>query len=118
MEVQFLLGAPHSAKASWGLTTPLKIVWGHPKLYAKGDKMKFYYVYILQLSNKKFYIGRSDNLKRRLHEHILGKDKTTKRFLPVRLVTYLAFNSKTKAVKFESYLKTGSGFAFRNKHLV
>ncbi|KKS79142.1 MAG: excinuclease ABC C subunit domain-containing protein [Candidatus Beckwithbacteria bacterium GW2011_GWA2_43_10] len=77
-----------------------------------------YYVYILQLINQKYYIGRSDNLKRRLHEHIMGKEKTTRKFLPVTLITYLAFDSKTKAVKFEKYLKTGSGFAFRNKHLV
>jgi len=42
----------------------------------------------------------------------------TKRFLPCKLVTYLAFNSKKLAIKFERYLKTGSGFAFRNRHLV
>ena len=80
--------------------------------------MKFFYVYILKLSNGDFYIGRSDDLKRRMQEHISGQERTTKKFLPCKLVTYIAFDSKTKAVAFEKYLKTGSGFAFRNRHLV
>ena len=80
--------------------------------------MKFYYVYILKLSNRDFYIGRTDNLKRRLNEHKTGQQRTTKNYLPCRLVTYIAFDSKTLAVKFERYLKTGSGLAFRKRHLV
>lgn len=79
--------------------------------------MSFFYVYLLKLSNGDFYVGRSDNLKRRLSEHQRGEDATTSKFLPVKLVTYLAFANKTNAVKFEKYLKTGSGFAFRNRHL-
>ena len=80
--------------------------------------MKFYYVYILQLVNKEYYVGRSDNLKRRIQEHVSGQERTTKKFLPVKLISYQAFNSRTKACRFENYLKTGSGFAFRNKHLI
>ncbi len=80
--------------------------------------MKYYYVYILKLSNGDYYIGRSDNLKRRMSEHIKGQERTTSNFLPLKLVTYLGFESKTKAVLFEKYLKSGSGFAFRNRHLV
>jgi putative endonuclease len=77
-----------------------------------------YYVYILKLSNENFYIGRADNLKRRIKEHKSGEVNTTKKYLPCKLITYLAFSSKKKAIKFERYLKTGSGFAFRNRHLV
>jgi len=77
-----------------------------------------YYVYILRLSDGNFYIGRTDDLVRRIKEHHFGEVKTTKRYLPCKLVTYLAFSSKNKAIKFEKYLKTGSGFAFRNRHLV
>jgi len=76
-----------------------------------------YYVYILKLSNNKYYIGRSDNLKRRINEHVSGQQRTTKQNLPCKLVSYLAFTSKTTAINFEKYLKTGSGFAFRNRHL-
>ena len=80
--------------------------------------MKFFYVYILKLANGDFYIGRSDDLKRRIQEHVSGQERTTKKFLPCKLVAYLAFDSKTRAVVFEKYLKTGSGLAFRNRHLV
>ena len=79
--------------------------------------MKFYYVYILKLANGDYYIGRSDNLRRRLKEHQTGHDKTTSMFLPCKLVTYLAFEKRITAINFENYLKTGSGFAFRKKHL-
>jgi hypothetical protein len=33
-------------------------------------------------------------------------------------VFYAAFTSKKKALGFETYLKTQSGYAFRNKRLV
>lgn len=77
-----------------------------------------YYVYILRLSNGDYYIGSTGNLEKRCKQHTNGEERTTKKFLPCSLVTYLAFSDKTKALKFEKYLKTGSGFAFRNKRLV
>jgi len=80
--------------------------------------MSFYYVYLLKLSNGDYYVGRSDNLKRRLKEHLSGNQTTTKKFLPCKLITYVAFENKTNAVRFEKYLKTGSGIAFRNKRLI
>jgi len=77
-----------------------------------------YYIYILKLNNGDFYCGRSDNLKRRLNEHVNGQERTTKKYLPCNLITYIAFDNKKKSIEFEKYLKTGSGFAFRNKHLI
>lgn len=63
-------------------------------------------------------MGRTDNLKRRIKEHIIGTERTTKRHLPCKLVSYISFESRNKSFKFEKYLKTGSGFAFRNRHLI
>lgn len=77
-----------------------------------------YYCYILRLSNKKEYIGFSANLKQRIGEHKSGRVFATKKFLPVKLVYYSAFVSKLRALGFEKYLKTASGFAFRRKRLV
>ena len=77
-----------------------------------------YYVYILKLKDGSYYVGYSDNLKQRISEHKKGKVKTTKNLHPLTLVYYSAFVRKEKAIKFERYLKKGSGFAFRNKHLV
>ena len=76
------------------------------------------YVYILKLSNGDCYVGKTDDLERRLKEHTSGYNKTTSRFLPVKLVTYCAFDTLEKADRFEMYLKSGSGIAFRAKHLV
>ena len=77
-----------------------------------------YYVYILKLSNGDFYTGLTNDLERRVKEHQSGKNPSTKNCLPCELVSYVAFESKEKAESLEKYLKTGSGVAFRNKHLV
>lgn len=77
-----------------------------------------YYVYILKLSNDRLYTGFSTNLKNRLKDHIKGKIISTKYMRPLKLVFYAGFISKKKATAFEKYLKTMSGFAFRNKRLI
>ena len=77
-----------------------------------------YYVYILKLSNNDYYVGRTDDLKRRIMEHMSGTERTSKQHLPCELVTYISFESRDRSFKFEKYLKTGSGLAFRNRHLI
>lgn len=77
-----------------------------------------YYAYILLLRDKSFYHGYSDDLKRRVREHQEGLVFSTRNLRPVELVFYAGFSSKEKAIKFEKYLKSSSGFAFRNKHLI
>ena len=77
-----------------------------------------FYTYILQLSDKSYYIGYSSDLKTRIKVHNEGSISSTKNFRPVKLVYYSAFTSQKKATKFEKYLKTASGFAFRNKRLI
>ena len=77
-----------------------------------------FYVYILKLSNNTFYIGFTSNLKLRLKYHHEGKVLSTTNLRPVKLVFYCAFILKKKALDFEHYLKTNSGFAFRNKRLI
>ncbi len=77
-----------------------------------------YYVYILKNNNSKnYYTGFSENLKNRIKSHQEKTVKTTQdgSFL---LVWYCAFVNKKDALSFEKYLKSGSGFAFRNKHLL
>lgn len=45
------------------------------------------YIYILESEQrKKYYIGSTLDIKRRLKEHLAGKVHTTKRFLPIKLV--------------------------------
>jgi predicted GIY-YIG superfamily endonuclease len=78
-----------------------------------------YYVYILQSEKDgSFYTGATSNLDERLKDHFWHTVQTTKSKAPYRLVWYCAFDGKQSAYDFEKYLKSGSGIAFRNKHLI
>jgi len=77
-----------------------------------------FYAYILKLRDGSYYHGYSDDLKQRFRDHQRGIVKSTKDLRPVKLVFYSAFLTKSKALAFEKYLKSSSGFAFRNKRLV
>jgi putative endonuclease len=78
-----------------------------------------YYVYILKSQDtEELYKGFSKNLKTRLKSHKEKTVKTTKGNGKYDLVWYCAFKEKSKALKFEKYLKQGSGYAFTKKHLV
>lgn len=77
-----------------------------------------YYVYILKLKNKEFYIGYSADLKKRITQHKQNMVFTTKNSKGDELVFYAAFKTQKLAFDFEKYLKSSSGFAFRNKRLV
>ena len=75
-------------------------------------------VYILKCGDNKPYTGCTESLKERLRRHIDGHVPATKNRRPVKLVNYTVFGDKYKAFKFEKYLKSGSGRAFLNKHLL
>ena len=75
-------------------------------------------VYILKCNDSTFYTGCTTNLAERLVRHQKGYVDSTKNKLPVNLVFHCVFTDKSKAFDFEKYLKSGSGIAFRNKHLV
>lgn len=78
-----------------------------------------HYVYIIQSEkDRSHYVGSTENLKRRFAEHNNGKVKFTSSKIPYVLIWYGAFRDKKKALDFEKYLKQGSGFAFRNSHLI
>ncbi|RKY44622.1 MAG: GIY-YIG nuclease family protein [Candidatus Omnitrophota bacterium] len=69
-----------------------------------------YYVYVLfSLKDKKFYIGHTSDLKRRLQEHCRGKNISTKPRRPLKLLYYEAHLSKKDAQRRERYFKTTKG---------
>jgi len=78
-----------------------------------------YYCYIL-LSSKFhiFYFGSTENLRLRLKQHNSSEVKSTKPYLPWKLVWYGAFETEKQARAFELYLKTGSGKSFAYKRFV
>jgi putative endonuclease len=73
-----------------------------------GDFM--YYTYVLQSGrDKRFYIGSTENLERRLAEHSSGKCHTTLRFGELKLIFYECFLAKEDALRRERYFKTTKG---------
>lgn len=78
------------------------------------------YVYILtsKKNPNKTYIGRTNNLKRRLNDHNNGTNSYSKQHAPWKLETYVALSDEKQAYAFERYLKAGSGFAFMKKRLL
>lgn len=81
--------------------------------------MTMYYVYIIQSQqDKSYYTGVTEDLEKRIPEHNWHVTKYTKGKAPYDLIWHCIFKDKKKAYDFEKYLKSGSGFAFRNKHLI
>jgi len=81
--------------------------------------LTMYYVYIIQSQkDKSFYTGFTKNLKQRIKEHNWHLSKYSKSKAPFKIDWYCAFKDKKKALDFEKYLKSGSGFAFSRKRLV
>jgi putative endonuclease len=77
------------------------------------------YVYLLRSIDfpHQSYLGCTNNLKSRLTDHNAGRSPHTARYRPWGLVCYTGFADEAKARSFEQYLKSGSGRAFRNRHL-
>lgn len=78
-----------------------------------------HYVYLIRSAStpRQRYVGFTEDLKQRVNDHNAGKNQSTAPFRPWRLVTYLAFSEKQRALSCEHYLKGGSGHAFANRHL-
>jgi putative endonuclease len=83
----------------------------------KAGFMKYVHILQSEIEPDRYYVGSTQDLKRRFAEHNIGKSIHTNKFKPWRLVTYVAFSDHVKADKFESYLKTGSGRTFARRHL-
>ena len=81
------------------------------------DKPMFYTYILRSLSHpEQRYIGSTSDLKARLAKHNAGEVPHTAKFHPWKVEAYFAFETKEKAVVFETYLKTGSGHAFAKRH--
>ncbi len=79
--------------------------------------MEHFYVYILRSKkDNKFYIGFTNNLRRRLAQHAKGEVASTKNRRPLKLIHYEYFINETDAKAREVFLKSGAGHAqIKNK---
>lgn len=67
--------------------------------------MKQLYLYILFCDQKIFYIGITDNLKRRSLQHKKGESPYTKKFFDIKLVYYEKHKTRKEAEKREIQIK-------------
>ncbi|MBI5906962.1 GIY-YIG nuclease family protein [Candidatus Saccharibacteria bacterium] len=65
-----------------------------------------FWVYILELSNGKHYIGQTNNLVSRLKRHQTGQSQYTRAYLPIRLRYSEIHRTRALAVQRERYLKS------------
>lgn len=80
-----------SASAAW---PPARRASGSESLMIFGA----YYVYLLRsLKDKKYYIGQTENLEKRLSQHNNGLVRSTKHRLPFLLVGFEEYSSRNEA---------------------
>jgi len=65
-----------------------------------------YFVYLLRSEkDRKYYIGYTKNINKRLKEHNSGREKSTKHRIPFRLVGYETYKTRNEARWREYQLK-------------
>ena len=75
-----------------------------------------YFAYVIySQSHNKFYKGHCEDLKKRLTQHNNGKTKSTKAFVPWKIVYYESFETREQAINREKYFKTAAGRRFLKK---
>jgi predicted GIY-YIG superfamily endonuclease len=75
-------------------------------------------VYIIKslTTPDEYYVGVTSNMALRLRAHNGGRSPHTARHRPWRILVVVEFDEEEPALKFERYLKSGSGREFARRH--
>jgi len=76
-----------------------------------------WYVYVLQNKHKKWYIGSTKNLRKRILQHNSGKNKSTKYGVPWKIIYCEISINQQDARAREKYLKSGMGRRYLKNRL-
>jgi len=80
--------------------------------------MVFFYTYVLlSLNDGEYYVGYTNNLRKRLEEHNSGKNFSTKPRRPLRLIYFEACLNEDDAKQRERYFKSTIGRRYLSKRL-
>ena len=76
-------------------------------------------VYVLKNSDNppRFYTGITADLRARLEAHNADRSLHTAKYRPWALDVIVKFADENRALRFEKYLKSGSGVEFARRHL-
>ncbi len=86
------------------------------RLGMPSDEFQYVYILVSEQEPARHYVGCTSDLFARLKKHNEGGCPHTSKYRPWRIETVVAFCDKTKAIAFESYLKSGSGREFSRRH--
>jgi putative endonuclease len=92
---------------------------GHPFAPALRMSAPMRTVYVLKNADTppRFYTGLTADLKSRIEAHNAGHCSHTAKYRPWAVDVIIKFADETRALKFEKYLKSGSGVEFARRHL-
>lgn len=77
-----------------------------------------YYVYVIKSKvDSRLYKGITNNLERRIKEHHIGKNKSTKAYRPWELVLVEEHPTRIEARAREKFFKSGQGRDYLKKKL-
>ena len=80
--------------------------------------MMFFYTYVLlSFKDNEYYIGYTNDLKRRIEEHNVGKNFSTKSRMPLKLIYFEACLNEDDAKQREKYFKSTIGRRYLSKRL-
>jgi putative endonuclease len=77
---------------------------------------RFVYILESQAQPGRFYTGVTSYVQERLAAHNAGRCTHTANGRPWSVSVVVEFKDEAKAVRFERYLKSGSGCAFAKRH--
>jgi len=73
------------------------------------------FLYVIKSLNHNFrYVGITDNIKRRIRQHNIGYNISTRKYKPFKLLLSENFNNYKEAREREIFLKSGQGRKFLN----
>ena len=81
-----------------------------------GIEKRIVYIIRSDTDSSRHYVGITNNLRKRLEWHNHGPAGHTIANRPWSLVVSIEFPTEAEAIRFERYLKSGSGRAFAKRH--
>lgn len=81
-----------------------------------GTPRRFVYILKSITAPDEYYVGVTSNVELRLRAHNEGLSGHTMRHRPWRTLVVIEFDEEEPALRFERYLKTGSGREFARRH--
>jgi len=86
------------------------------RLLSENERVIMYKVYVLRsLKTGRNYYGHTGDLSKRFKDHNSGKVRSTKAYMPWKVIYTEEYKTKSEAYQRELYLKSIEGYKFLKK---